>query len=265
MSYLRDPRKPEEERPLPFITQMHKPRPYRVWGREVSNVTKEVFWIFMHHLNVVSLPKTEAVQGLEEVEYDPFSSRLSPNTAPQTPRIHTPPDASVFIEDLDAAAYTARFYPRQRPPVPAAPYVGGVEWDATHYLAAHIDLLNGILASLPHRAERNQLRAELRDSGWEKVLGGTLRTCKEKFYGHVHDTLRTWVAAAVCDGWEVRDVRMGPKKEDAAGSSPRKGASPAKSPKKNDAPKLELPVLGNLGGGAGPGLGNQATGGDGWI
>jgi len=45
---------------------------------------------------------------------------------------------------------------------------GGVEWDATNYLASHLDMLNGILACLPTREERNALREELLVSGWEK-------------------------------------------------------------------------------------------------
>lgn len=74
-------------------------------------------------------------------------------------------------------------------------------------------------------------------------MGGSLRTCKEKFYAHVHDGLRTWVAAAAADGWSVGDVRMGPKQE--VGGSPKK--SPAKkgekaAPKLEDVPKLDLRV-----------------------
>ncbi|KAL4865853.1 hypothetical protein BDV12DRAFT_173806 [Aspergillus spectabilis] len=199
LSYLKDP--PEESQPLSFIANIYQSRPYRVWCKEISNVTKEVFWIFLHHLNVI--PVVES-------------------------------DKSSFER------YRERHFPVPRPPVPAAPYVGGVEWDATNYLAAHIDLVNGLIACLPTAEERNQLRSELRASGFEKVMGGTLRTCKEKFYSSVHDCLRTWVSAAVEDGWPYLAVREGPPRQDTR--SPLK--SPTKSPKKSafdeKPPKLDL-------------------------
>lgn len=200
LTYLQDPKPPESERPHGWILEMHQPRPYRVWCREIVNVTKEVFWIFLHHLNVVPLPST--------------ASSDSPTESPST---------TTSARPISPKTYTQTHFPQPRPPVPAAPYVGGVEWDATNYLAAHLDLLNGLLASLPTSEERNALRTELRASGFEKIMGNTLRTCKEKFYGAVHDGLRTWVAAASEDGWVVRDVRMGKKEGDA---------SPQKSPKK---------------------------------
>ena len=185
-------------------------RPYKIWHREISNVGKEVFWIFLHHLNVIPYP-------------DPAPSPLEPSTT--------------------LSPYTAIHFPAPRPPVPAAPYVGGVEWEATNYLAAHLDLLNGLVACLSTRTERNQLRQEFRDSGFEKAMGGTLRTCKEKFYGAVHAALSTWVGAAKEDGWDFVPVKDGPRREDnrAWSTSPRKKDREA-------APRLEMPKL-DLGGG----------------
>jgi hypothetical protein len=210
LGYLRDPAPAEGKQPLDFVSQMHISRPYRVWGKEVVNVTKEVFWIFLHHLNVV--PIIEADKSLE---------------------------------------YTRAHYPAPRPPHPAAPYVGGVEWEATQYLAIHLDLLNGIIASIPSSEQRNSLREEMRNSGWEKVMGGSLRTCKEKFYSGVHDGLKCWVAAAKADGWPVEDVRAGPPRE---ASSPRK--SPVKK-KADEVPQLALDM------GVGPAP--MSKGDDGWI
>ncbi|KAF2675399.1 hypothetical protein BT63DRAFT_382200 [Microthyrium microscopicum] len=206
LSYVSDPMPPEDKRPVPFILEMHQARPYKVWHREVSNVTKEVFWIFLHNLNVVALPAH--VKGATK-DFD----------------------VSKLETDLSAQEYLDLYFPRPRPPVPAAPYVGGVEWDATNYVAGHLDLMNGLIAALPTKQERNELRREMQASGWEKVMGSTLRTCKEKFYDCVHDGLRTWVAAAVADGWPVRDVRMGPRMETYA--------SPKRSPmKKQEAPPV---------------------------
>lgn len=197
LRFMRDPDEEAEKQPLDFVTQMHVSRPWRVWCKEVTNVTKEVFWIFLHQYNVI--PVTDAVN----------------------------------LGELD---FARGYFPAARAPHPAAPYVGGVEWEATQYLATHLDLLNGLIVSLPTPAERNELREQMRRSGWEKTMGGTLRTCKEKFYGGVHDGLRAWVAAAKADGWPVEDVRAGP---------PREASSPRKSPVKKSAeavPQLALNV-----------------------
>jgi hypothetical protein len=213
---------------------MHTPRPYKVWCREIVNVTKEVFWIFLHHLNVIPLPgvddgTTASIKASDENTIRPSTSGSArPNTS-----------SSKNCTDVFATLH----FPQPRPPVPAAPYVGGVEWDATQYLATHLDLLNGLIASIPTREERNALRTELRASGFEKVMGGALRTCKEKFYGAVHDGLKTWIAAALADDWEVKTVRMGT--QDQMGS-PVKSAnrSPVKPKKDNNTPpKLDMPKL----------------------
>lgn len=225
LSYLHDPSEPEEAQPPGFIASIYHSRPYRVWQREMNNVTKEVFWIFLHHTNIIPYPN---------------------------------------ISDT-SKSYASRHFTREHPPVPAAPYIGGVEWDATNYLTAHIDLLNGIIASLPTREERNQLRRELKDSGFEKVMGVSLRTCKEKFYGCVHEALSTWVGAAREDEWPYQDVRQGPpKQEDVTRMmSPTKKSSPKK--KKDAAPRLEIPKL-ELGGGGGNGVGDCDDGDDGgWL
>ena len=55
LKFLQDPSPEHGRQPLEFVSQMHTSRPYRVWCKEVVNVTKEVFWIFLHHLNVVPI------------------------------------------------------------------------------------------------------------------------------------------------------------------------------------------------------------------
>jgi hypothetical protein len=217
LGYLSDPVPPEEKRPMSFILDMRQSRPYKIWHREVSNVTKEVFWIFLHHHNVVALP-----QGGDASTSPPTSTSI----------------AQLEL-DLNAEEYTEAYFPQPRPPVPAAPYVGGVEWEATNYVAAHLDLMNGLIAALSTKQERNALRLDMRNSGWEKIMGSALRTCKEKFYNCVHSGLRTWAAAAVADGWDTRDVRMGPK-SDAAKSPKRTLAKKTDKPPMLDAPKLDL-------------------------
>lgn len=230
LSYLRDPDPKDEERPVEFVLEMRRERPYRVWNKEVVCVTKEVFWIFLHNLNVIALPagrdkSTEDIRKTATLDKS-ASRRVSPSSE-------------------EPFAYMNRHFPQERPPVAAAPYVGGVEWDATNYLASHLDLMNAIIACTPTQVERNVLRGQFRISGWERCLGGTLRLCKEKFYPGVHDALRTWVSAAADDGWDVRDVRFGPPKE-ARSSSPKKSAPSAAAGKKKaeePPPQLEMPKL----------------------
>ncbi|KAK5958386.1 hypothetical protein OHC33_000228 [Knufia fluminis] len=208
LDLMKDETPETDKKPLDFVSQMHTSRPYRTWCKEVTNVTREVFWIFLHHMNVV------------------------PVCHPET----------------DEAVFGRKYFPSARAPHPAAPYVGGVEWEATQYLATQLDLLNGVIVSLPTRQERNQLREELKQSGFEKIMGISLRTCKEKFYGGVHDGLKTWVAAAKADGWPAEDVRAGPPRE----HSPRK--SPVKK-KQDEPPQLKLDV--------GAGANKKAD--DGWL
>jgi hypothetical protein len=196
LGYLRDPTPNNQQ--VEFIANIYQPRPYRVWCKEVTNVTREVFWIFLHHLNVVPINRGE--------------------------------DPTAQEED-----YFKKHYPAPRPPVPAAPYVGGVEWDATNYLATHIDLMNGLIACQPTKEQRNALREELRSSGFEKTMGGSMRTCKEKFYGAVHDCLKTWVSAAREDGWDYRFVREGPGPGSPSKSPIKTSKKPAEEP-----PKLAL-------------------------
>lgn len=238
LSYLRDPEPKDDERPVEFVLGMRRERPYRVWNKEVTCVTKEVFWIFLHSLNVIALPA-----GRDKSSED---IRKTANTEGSAPRFNGDRGAGMFPAD-DAYAYMNRHFPQERPPVPAAPYVGGVEWDATNYLASHLDLLNAIIACTPTRAERNLLREQFKVSGWERCLGGSLRLCKEKFYPGVHDALRTWVAAAADDGWDVRDVRFGPPQESRS-TSPKKAVA-AVAKKEEVSPRLDMPKLDfNLGG-----------------
>ena len=224
LGHLRDPQ-PKEEDQLPFLLGIHQERPYRVWCKEVVSVTKEVFWIFLHNMNVIALPADLA----------------SPEAAASPVQ-----DASSFGGGHDPAApygYMHRHFAAERPPVAAAPYVGGVEWDATNYLASHVDLVNAIVACTATSDARNALRAQLRISGWERCMGGSLRLCKEKFYGSVHAALRTWVAAAAEDGWDVRDVRFGPEPASRA-ASPRKttaAAAAAGAKQVQEAPRLDMP------------------------
>ncbi|EED24395.1 conserved hypothetical protein [Talaromyces stipitatus ATCC 10500] len=199
LGYLRDPNPNKQQ--VEFITNIYQSRPYRVWCKEVTNVTKEVFWIFLHHLNVIPLNRDNN------------------------------------IADQEQGDYLKKHFPTPRPPVPAAPYVGGVEWDATNYLATHLDLMNGLIACQPTTEQRNALREDLRASGFEKAMGGSMRTCKEKFYGAVHDCLKTWVAAARDDGWDYRFVREGPE--------PGSPTKPIKSSRKkpiDEPPKLALDI-----------------------
>jgi hypothetical protein len=224
LTYLKDPEPAESERPVEFVLEMRRSRPYQVWCKEVVNVTKEVFWIFLHNLNVIVLPDA-AKNGASAQDQDFSNSTIASAIS----------DSSFDISNPHHV-YMTKHFPPELPPVPAAPYVGGVEWDATNYLASHLDIINGILASIPSREERNEIREQMRVSGWEKCMGGTLRLCKEKFYGCVHAALRCWVAAAAEDGWNTKDVRCGPSVEHQ--SPVRKNVK--KTAAADPAPKIEM-------------------------
>ncbi|KAI1106596.1 armadillo-type protein [Jackrogersella minutella] len=216
LGHLRDPEPNEEDRPVGFVLDMRRERPYRVWCKEAVHVCKEIFWIFLHNVNVVHLPREKE------------------------------PKEGALPSGMNSTTYMETYFPREKPPVPAAPYVGGVEWDATNYLTSHLDLMNAIIACTPTAEARNTLRSHLHISGWERCMGGTMRLCKEKLYPGMHDALRTWVAAAAEDGWDVRDVRYGPP---AAPKTPRKnGGSPNKGKSKVEEPppRIDMPQF-NLG------------------
>ncbi|KAL1297203.1 hypothetical protein AAFC00_004773 [Neodothiora populina] len=250
LKYLCGPKKPEDAQPVSFVLEMHKPRPYRVWCNEVNNVTREVFWIFLHHLNVIPLP-----QAGDDMENQARTDNgNNENQSRSRGQDSNPPHSR-------SQSYAKRHFPGDRPPVPAAPYIGGVEWDATTYMTAHLDLLNGLVASLPTRQERNTLRSELKDSGWEKVMGATLRTCKEKFYCGVHGGLQSWIAAALEDDWDIEYVRYGPTQEEAAAMSPRKSPKKTEPPPQLAVPVLDIPKLSIGLGGASGSLGDGLAGG----
>ncbi|KAH8812013.1 armadillo-type protein [Xylogone sp. PMI_703] len=232
LSYLRDPEPTEENRPLEFVLDMRRSRPYRVWCKEVVNVTKEVFWIFLHNMNVIALPDKARFAKRDSRGSTTSDDNFLPSAISQR---------SSFDAFDPHHTYMKEHFPQERPPVPAAPYVGGVEWDATNYLASHLDLVNGILASLPTKAARNALRQEMLLSGWEKCMGSTLRLCKEKFYGSVHAGLRCWVAAAVDDEWETRDVRCGPSEQKP--NPPPHGKRKEKKLEKEEAPRLSIKLI----------------------
>jgi hypothetical protein len=244
---------------------MHQTRPYRVWCKEVTSVTKEVFWIFLHQTNIVPIvmPDDPAAASSAPSSSAPTSTSfpsVPANTAPSHP---ANPAAAAPITAAAARlpAYAEMHFPKPRAPVPAAPYVGGVEWDATNYISAHLDLLNALVAALPTPAERAVVRRELRLSGFERLMGASLRLCKEKFYGAVHDGLRTWVAAAVHDAWPVDDVRLGPSAAGASSSAaPTPRASPVKKQQQQQQQKRNNENR-KIGPGAGAGAGAGGGGG----
>lgn len=212
LSYLRDRGRPDDLQPLSFIQSMHTLRPYKMLCKEIVSVTKEVFWIFLHQTNVIPVIQLDHRGSSSYPTVDSHSTiQLY-----ETNQFHHPSSADWPKDSRSSSSsstddYSKIYFPRERPPVPAAPYVGGVEWEATNYISTHLDLLNALIASLPNLSARNAVRTDLRLSGFEKVMGVSLRTCKEKFYGSVHDGLKTWVSAASADGWNTVDhIRFGP-------------------------------------------------------
>ena len=87
-------------------------------------------------------------------------------------------------------------------------FKGGVEWYATEYLTAHLALINSILANLGNRG-RLQLRIDMRNCGFENIMGGKLRKASREYYPGLHGELQKWCWEGHRDGWKVFDVARG--------------------------------------------------------
>ena len=92
-------------------------------------------------------------------------------------------------------------------PVPSG-FKGGVEWYATEYITQHLSLLNVILTSLEKR-DSWTLRKNLRDCGFEYIMGGKLRKASREYYPGLHAELQKWCWEGHRDGWKVFDVARG--------------------------------------------------------
>lgn len=87
-------------------------------------------------------------------------------------------------------------------------FKGGVEWNATEYLTQHLALLNTILETLEIR-QRMVVRRDMRNCGFESVLGGKLRKASREYYPGLHGELQRWCWEGHRDGWKVFDVARG--------------------------------------------------------
>ncbi|KAK9370971.1 armadillo-type protein [Lipomyces kononenkoae] len=96
------------------------------------------------------------------------------------------------------------------------PYMSGVERDAVEYLAFHIDLVNLILASIPTKGERNCIRQQMKDSGFESLIGKYLRTVGGPHSAILRINLETLIALAVIDGWNAEYMRTGKRRDGEA-------------------------------------------------
>jgi len=83
-----------------------------------------------------------------------------------------------------------------------------VEWTAAEYLTAHIALVNGVLAGLPVW-KRGEVRRDMRNCGFEVVMGGKLRKVSREYYPGLHGELQRWCWESHRDGWRVFDVSRG--------------------------------------------------------
>ncbi|KAK9372685.1 armadillo-type protein [Lipomyces chichibuensis] len=92
-------------------------------------------------------------------------------------------------------------------------HMSGVERDAIEYLAFHIDLFNLILASVPTRTERNCIRKQMKDSGFESLIGKYLRATNGIHSKRLHISLETLIALAFTDGWNTEYMRTGVRRD----------------------------------------------------
>jgi hypothetical protein len=87
-------------------------------------------------------------------------------------------------------------------------FKGGVEWHATEYLTSHVALINTILGGLRGR-DRAIVRRDMRNCGFESVMGGKLRKSSSEYYPGLHKELQRWCWMGHCDGYSVFDVARG--------------------------------------------------------
>ncbi|KAK9488106.1 armadillo-type protein [Lipomyces starkeyi] len=95
-------------------------------------------------------------------------------------------------------------------------YMSSVERDAIEYLAFHIDLFNLILASMPTRSERTYIRKQMKDSGFESLIGKYLRATSGLHSKSLHINLETLIALAFTDGWNTEYMRTGVRRDGEA-------------------------------------------------
>ncbi|KAJ8099738.1 armadillo-type protein [Lipomyces tetrasporus] len=91
----------------------------------------------------------------------------------------------------------------------ASGHISDVEWDAIEYLASHIELLNLIVASVPTQSERNGIRKQMKDSGFDSLIGKYLRASSGNQSKSLHNNLETLIALAFTDGWNTEYMRTG--------------------------------------------------------
>lgn len=87
-------------------------------------------------------------------------------------------------------------------------FIGGIETEATSYVAAHIHLINELLEGLPLE-KRQRKRLELQLSGLERIMGLRFRKSSQKFHKKLHEALREWIVAAKADDWPYKLVQTG--------------------------------------------------------
>jgi hypothetical protein len=69
-------------------------------------------------------------------------------------------------------------------------------------------LINSILGGLGPR-ERAIVRRDMRNCGFEGLMGGKLRKSSREYYPGLHKELQRWCWMGHCDGWSVFDVSRG--------------------------------------------------------
>lgn len=68
--------------------------------------------------------------------------------------------------------------------------------------------MNAVLAGL-RAGERETVRRDLRNCGFEGVMGGKLRKASREYYPGLHGELQRWCWEGQRDGWWVGDVARG--------------------------------------------------------
>jgi len=101
--------------------------------------------------------------------------------------------------------------------------------------------VNGILEKLEGREERRIVRRDMRNCGFEVLMGVKLRKASREYYPGLHAELQRWCWEGHKDGWSVFDVARGfeSRKEEVIENSKRRVEDV-----EVDVGEFQLPALG---------------------
>ncbi|ORY23137.1 armadillo-type protein [Naematelia encephala] len=143
-----------------FITQAHRPKPFKAWVGELSDICRDYFWCV-----------------------NSSCTRVGTNHV----RVFCHGSSTLWaLDEVDPALV-------ERPVAPGGA-TGGVEFEAMNYVVTHFRLLNALCENLAAQSPRlaGQLHYDLFASGMDRILV-TLRKASTTYYPTLHLELARYV------------------------------------------------------------------------